>query len=125
MHTELQQEKANLWTKKEFPTWNPCNQTELQLHHGYWAVRRLFLHLHLFCTVSGLRLQCDNPSCGPVSRVSRAHLHQCVWGSGRRWRHLLGPDVACSVSACAHLLPACLKTKKLDQRIVFWPSQRL
>lgn len=38
IHTELQQEKANLWTKKEFPTWNPCNKTELERQNGYWAV---------------------------------------------------------------------------------------
>ena len=38
VHAELQQEKANLWTKKEWPTWNPCNQTELDRQNGYWAV---------------------------------------------------------------------------------------
>jgi hypothetical protein len=40
VHAELQQEKANLWTKKEWPTWNPCNQTELDRNNGYWAVSR-------------------------------------------------------------------------------------
>ncbi len=39
VHTELQQEKANLWTLKEFKNWDPCNKTELEIHHGYWAVR--------------------------------------------------------------------------------------
>lgn len=45
IHTELQQEKANLWTKKEFPTWNPCNKTELERQNGYWAVVQSRLQL--------------------------------------------------------------------------------
>jgi hypothetical protein len=45
VHAELQQEKANLWTKKEWPTWNPCNQTELDRNNGYWAVVQSRLQL--------------------------------------------------------------------------------
>lgn len=55
VHAELQQEKANLWTKKEWPTWNPCNQTELDRNNGYWAVSRSAISAGYYhaCTLMG------------------------------------------------------------------------
>lgn len=75
VHAELQQEKANLWTKKEWPTWNPCNQTELDRNNGYWAVSCSAMSAGCYhaCT-HGRCLQDSGTSSSPCASVTRSNI---------------------------------------------------